>query len=122
MDTLTTKINKNIINIIKLYLDYSLDHASQIYESTKISNLGKLKQFKLLDLIFKSIQLGYRGFWITLDFYHFEQFINNKIGDENLYEWFTIKKEDHIIKYLFKFGQNGILANFEVLYGVINII
>src|SRR5271156_5552827 len=102
---LSLKLNKYLIQIIDSYNTINVDELISYIPKTQIKNILILREkYTLTDLIIKSINCGYKGFWIyqndklTCD--HFEsQLLKNHIskfvnGNINCY---SFEKDERII-------------------------
>ena|SRR5579872_5282906 len=65
MNILSNYLNINIINIIKIYNDTSINAISKIKSKYIIKYTYKINNYTVLDLVIKSIKMGYSGFYIN---------------------------------------------------------
>jgi hypothetical protein len=87
----TININKNIINIINQYIDYSINHLLKICPKQRRITIYSIKEdLSLMDIIVKAVKLGFVGFTVNQLFYEtliFPDFVNNKINEQLSIIW-----------------------------------
>jgi hypothetical protein len=67
MEHLQLKVSKDIYNIIKKYIDYSLENMNKLlikYDYKRNENRKQLVKNTLLDILVECIRLGFNGFYI----------------------------------------------------------
>jgi len=81
----TININKNIINIINQYIDYSINHLLKICPKQRRITIYSIKEdLSLMDIIVKAVKLGFVGFTVNQSFYEnliFPDLVYNKINN-----------------------------------------
>jgi hypothetical protein len=91
-----TNLNRNLSLVIYKYIDYSLEYFKKLKTKSIISSYVYIDDIDIMDIVIKSISLGFNGFYISETY-------------KNICEDLEIKaKRSNILTYVRKNNKLGI--------------